>query len=66
MNDGVIDLMWSINPCDEEEDPNWGVGWGYNGSETKKETDSERYWREMDERKQQRRDWEDRGEPVGF
>mgnify|MGYP006877895647 CR=1 FL=1 len=31
-----------------------------------KESDSDRYWREMEERKQQHRDWENRGEPVGF
>ena len=57
--------MWTINPCDEEEDPNWGVGWGHNGSEVK-ESPNDRYWREMEERKKQRRDWEDRGEPIGF
>ena len=31
-----------------------------------KESGNDRYWREMQEQLAQRRDWEDRGEPVGW
>ena len=27
---------------------------------------ADRYWEEMEERKKQQRDWEDRGEPIGW
>ena len=27
---------------------------------------SDKYWKDMEDRKKQHRDWEDRGEPIGW